>query len=143
MQLGLEGLKITKLAAGAASAGTAVTGSTLDMAGYAGVLLISSIATANAGNYLKAQGGAAFDGSDAADIAGSKTIAAANAEAVVIDLNRPLQRYITPVLIRGGANTATGDIWAVQYNPNTKPQTSDVTNVLISNTLKSPALGTP
>lgn len=127
----------------AASAGTTVTGAAVDMAGFEGVLFFCTIATANAGNYLKAQGGEASDLSDAADLEGTKVVAAANGSVVCLEVNRPKERYIRPAVIRGGANTIVGDIYQLRYRANNKPTTNQITNLLVSLSVKSPAEGTP
>lgn len=141
--VGLEENSLTLQAAGAGSAGTAVNGATLDMAGYDGVIVFGTIATANAGNYLKAQEGDASDGSDMADLAGSKVVADANGQIVGFDLNRPKKRYIRGVVIRAGANTATGDLYALRYKASSKPTSNTIANVLKTLKLVSPAEGAP
>lgn len=141
--VGLEENSLTLQAAGASSAGTAVNGATLDMAGFDGVILFCTIATANAGNFLKAQQGEASNGSDMADLAGSKVVADANGSIVAIDINRPKERYVRGVVIRGGANTATGDMYALRYKASDQPAANTIANVLKSLKLVSPAEGTP
>lgn len=129
--------------AGAGSAGTAVTGTTIDTDGYDGVLVFTTIATANAGNFLKLQCGDVSDGSDKTDTAGSKVVAVANGQVVGIAIDRPIHRYVTPVVIRAGANTATGDLYHVLYKKRQAPASNNVTNTLITKALNSPADGTP
>ena len=73
-----NGIKITKVAAASASGTGVVNGTVLDMTGFEGVLFITAIATANAGNLLKAQIGSKNDGSDAADLEGSAVAATAD-----------------------------------------------------------------
>jgi hypothetical protein len=141
MQLSNE-IKIRKVAAGAVSAGTEVISSVVDMAGYEGVLFFCTIATANAGNYLKVQQDTAVGMGSAADIAGSKVVAAANASVVWIDIYKPTERYLTANIIRAGANTATGDIYAIQYEGKVKPELNLVTNTIIGELSISPDEGT-
>lgn len=129
--------------AAAGSAGTAVNGAVTDLTGFDGAAFFCTIATANAGNYLKLQAGDAADGSDMADVAGSKVVAAANGQVVGIEVNRIGYKYVRPVVIRAGTNTATGDMYAVRFNAAVQPTTRQVTNTLITSILQSPALGTP
>lgn len=129
--------------AAAVSAGTAVTGATIDTAGHDSVLVFASIATFNAGNFLKLQGGALANGSDAADIAGSKCVTTANANVAMVEIKNPIHRYITPVIIRAGANTATGDMYHGLGNASAAPTTNVITNTQNAVLLESPALGTP
>lgn len=143
MELALEAHKLSLALAAQSSAGTQANGATLDMAGFDGVLIFTTITTSNAGNFLKAQQGAAADGSDMADLAGSKVIAAADASIVCIDLFKPQEQYVRGSVIRAGANTALTPMFYLRYNAHSKPQDSDVANVLKSLKLVSPAEGTP
>ncbi len=140
--VGLEENSLTLQAAGAAAGTSAVNGATLDMAGYDGVILFGTIATANAGNFLKAQQGEASDASDMADLAGSKVVADANGSIVGIDINRPKERYVRGVFIRG-VSTATGDLYALRYKASNQPTSNTIANVLKTIKLASPAEGTP
>lgn len=137
----LPNVSISKVAEAATSAGTTVTGTAVDMAGFDSVLFMADIATANAGNFLKVQGGEESDGSDAVDLAGTAVAAASNGEVVVGDVYRPKQRYVRPAIIRGGANTATGPIYAIRYNSKISPAASAI--AAASKIIQSPAPGTP
>lgn len=143
MSLKLEEDALALNTAAAGSAGTTIDGAAVDMAGYEGVLFFTTIATANAGNFLKAQGGEASNLSDAADLAGTKVVAAANGSVVCLEVNRPKERYIRPNVVRGGANTAVGDIYQYRYRANNQPTTNQIANLLVSVSVKSPAEGTP
>lgn len=135
-------VKLRKVAAAATSAGTEVISSVVDMQGYEGVLFFTTIATANAGNYLKAQSGTDATVTDAADLAGTKVVAAANGQVVFLDIHKPQERYLTANIIRAGTNTATGDIYAIQYCGKVKPESNIVTNVIIGELHVSPDEGT-
>lgn len=143
METALEAHKMSLAAAAAGSAGTAVNGATIDMAGFDGVLIFGTITTANAGNFLKAQQGTLSDGSDMADLAGTKVVAAANASIVCLDLKAPREQYVRGVYVRAGTNTAVETMYYIRYNAHNKPTSSDVTNVLASVKVQSPAEGTP
>jgi hypothetical protein len=134
--------RIQLAVAAAVSAGTAVNGAAFDTKDYDGVVIFCTIATANAGNFLKAQQGAASDLSDAADLAGSKVITDSDADLAILDLGKPVERYIRGVIIRGGANTATGDMYYVGYNSAQQPVNNDITNTSNVVRLISPAEGT-
>lgn len=125
-----NGIKITKCAAAAATATTAINGTALDMTGFEGVLFFTAIATANAGNFMKAQIGALANGSDAADLEGTKVVAAADGDVVWVDVYRadPNQKYIRPVVVRG-VTTVVGEIYALQYESR-KIIDNNVTGVL-------------
>lgn len=125
--------------AAATSAGTDVNPTNgVDMAGYDGCIFFASIATANAGNYLKAQGGDTAAGATT-DLAGTKVVAASNAQVVVLDCYKPTKRFVRPVIVRGGANTATGDLYCIKYRGRKNPQTPGDVRVRVLNAIA----GTP
>ena len=138
-----NGIKITKAAAAASAGTTAVNGTALDMSGYDGVLFFTTIATANAGNFLKAQIGSASDGSDAADLEGTKVVAAANGQVVWLDIYRadPNQKYIRPVIIRG-ASSAVGEVYALQYESRRQVIDNNIENTIIGVLAVNPYEGT-
>lgn len=115
--------------AGSATAGTTgYAGTTIDTYGYAGVAFIFVFGTLTSTQVTSAklQGGAASDGSDAADIAGSATAALADTDGgktLLIDLYRPAQRYITPYVSRGTANAVVTQIIAILYHAEQTPPT--------------------
>lgn len=135
-------VKLTKIAAGAVTATTDVDSSVIDMSGYDGVVFFGSIATANAGNFIKAQQGTDATVTDAADLAGSKVVAAANNQVVWVEIHKPLERYLRAKIVRAGVTTVTGDLYALQYSGRVRPETNLVANALIGTLLISPAEGT-
>jgi hypothetical protein len=125
---------------------TTVNSSVIDMSDYDGVVFIGQFGTITDGTpALKAQGGAASDGSDAADLAGTACTPALTDDnkAVVLDIYRPTQRYIRAAIVRGGATGAVIDsVVAIRYAARTKPTTNDATTVAITEAWVSPAPGT-
>ena len=109
----IEDKSMTVVADGAASAGTAVNGTTIDTSDCEGVIFMGRIATANAGNFIKVQEGDTT--SPTTDLAGSAAIATVDGQLIQITVHKPLKRYLRTVTIRAGANTATGDVIAVKY----------------------------
>lgn len=138
----LERNEVRLSIAGAISAGTAVNGAVLDLAGIDGAAFFATIATANVGNFLKLQAGDLADGSDMADVAGSRVVADANGSVVGVEVSKLRFRYCRPVIVRAGANTVTGDIYAVRINSYIQPTIANVTNTHKTIVLQSPALGT-
>lgn len=135
------------LASGATAVGTTnVNGSTLDMSEFEGVMFVLQAGTITDGNLsVKAAGGAASDGSDKADLAGTLTTItnAQDNDVCVLDLYRPTERYITPVIVRGGATGAVVQgLVAIQYGPHNKPTVHDATTVATAKVVISPAYGT-
>jgi len=145
MNLGTS-VKVT-LASGATAVGTTVVaGSTLDMSGFEGVLFILQGGTITDGGLgVKASGGAAADGSDKQDLAGTLTSLsnAQDNDVAVLDLFRPTQRYITPQAVRGGSTGAViQGLIAIQYGAHNKPTVDDATTAPVSKVVISPAVGT-
>lgn len=140
----IQNIKLRKVAAGETAGTGAVNSTAVDMQGFDGVLFFTTIAVANAANYINAAQGAASNGSDAADLEGTKVVAASNASAVWIDVYKPTDRYVRCEMARGGASTASGDIWAIQYAGRLLPEAADnlVTGELIGELHISPAEGT-
>lgn len=139
-------VKVTLASGAGAVATTNINGSTLDMSGFDGVMFILQAGTITDGNLaVKAAGGAASDGSDKSDLTGTST-AITNAQdndLAILDLYRPLQRYITPVIVRGGSTGAVVQgLTAIQYCASDKPTVQDATTVALTKLVISPAVGT-
>lgn len=114
-----EQVRIDLAATGATAATSQVDGVTLDMAadgGYDGVIFFGrAIATANAGNFMQVQQGNIANMSDAATIAGSRMQPAAGNDFVQINIPKVQDRYIRVNIIRAGASTVSGDVFAIRY----------------------------
>jgi hypothetical protein len=134
-------VKITKIKAASTAATTEVDSDVLDMQGYEGALFFTTIGTANAGNYIKAQSGTDATVTDAADLEGTKVVAAANGQVVWLDIYKPQERYLRVAGIRG-ASTTLGEIYAIQYNGRKGLETNLTTNVIIGELHISPDEGT-
>ncbi len=130
--------KLRKIKAGQTTATTEIVSDIIDMQGYEGVLIFGTIATANAGNYLKAQSSDDSAMSGAVDLEAKKVVATANGEVVWLDIFHPLERYITGNIIRAGATTVTGDLYALQYNGRVAPDDNTVTDTILGYLLVEP-----
>lgn len=138
----MNNVKIT-LVRGAMTASTdCVPTEIIDMAGFEGVVFFGTIATANDGNYIYAQQDDDPDGESSVDLAGSKVVAAANGQVVWLDIYKPEKRYLRACINRGGASTATGDFYAIQYQGRKGLISNLVANKLIGEILISPDEGT-
>ncbi|MFO8012120.1 MAG: hypothetical protein R6X20_02325 [Phycisphaerae bacterium] len=134
----LENVKVTLVKAQQTSAGTDVESDSVDMEGFEGVVFLAKIATANAANFLKAQQSSDDGSSDAfADLEGTKVVPGDDGDQAKLDIYRPRERYVRAVIDRGGASTATGDIYAVQYGARKAPIANDDAETHVS-----PAEGT-
>lgn len=129
----------------AGAAGTDdINGSTLDMAGYEGVLVVVRMGaiTTNAVTSIKMQQDSDSAMGSAADLAGtSQTIADSDdGEIFYIDLYRPEERYVRLVVDRGTQNAVVASAEYIQYGPKAAPVTQPTgTN---GETHVSPAEGT-
>lgn len=125
MQNLTKDVKITLVKAAQTSAGTAVNSDSVDMQNFEGVVFVGSIATANAGNSANAaqsSNDSSFD-----DLAGTKVVTGDDGDSFMIDVYRPTDRYVRCELVRAGADTVTGDIYAIQYGARKKPVTHGAT----------------
>jgi hypothetical protein len=132
--------KLTLVKAAAVSAGTDVESDVIDMSGFDGVMFFGSIGTANAANFANAQQGKLANGTDMADLTGTKVVPGDDGDSFLIDVYLPRERYVRCLVDRGGANTATGDIYALQYGPSKRPTSHGST--IDAETHASPAEGT-
>lgn len=140
----LSNCKITRVANAAAAGTSAVNGSTIDMQGFDGVVFVAAVGTLTATQTtsLKAQEGDTT--SPTADLAGTGSGNLADGDSnkcIVLDIYRPLKRYIRAVLVRGVANAVVDGIWAIQYCGDKAPTTHDAT-VAASKLRVSPIAGT-
>lgn len=132
--------KVTLVKGPQGSAGTAVTSDEVDMEGFEGVVFVGSIATVNAANFAKAQQDTATGMGSAADLEGTKVVPGDDGDSFMIDIYRPRERFLRVVIDRGGTNTATGDIYAIQYGARKAPVSHGAT--IDSEVHVSPAEGT-
>lgn len=137
-------IKITRVANAAAAGTSAVNGSAIDMLGFHGVMFVAAVGalTATQVTSLKAQEG--DTSSPTADLAGSLVGPLADGDSnkcLVLDIYRPLKRYIRPVLNRATANAVVDGIWAIQYCGDKAPTSHD-TSVAASKVKASPIAGT-
>lgn len=140
-------VKITRVMNGV-TAGTddTQTGTGVDMQGYEGVMFVAMFGalTATAVTKLHAEQDTAsgFD-ADPQDLAGTElAIAVADAnKCLVLDIYKPRERYVRPLIIRATANAVIDGIIAIQYGAGTVP-TTHAASVAGSELHVSPAEGT-
>ncbi len=141
-----EDVKVVRVMDAVAAGTSNQTGTTIDTADYDGCMFVAAFGTLSAGavTSLKAQGGAKSDGSDAADLAGTNTAIPQSDSngCVLLDIFRPQQRYLTPVVLRGTGNAVIDGVFAILYRGRNKPVALDAT-VAARTVLASPAPGTP
>lgn len=137
-----NGIKITKVKAAEATGTTEVLSDAVDMQGYEGVLFFTTVGSFNAGNYIKAKQDTDSGMATAADLEGSKVTPTANGEVAWLDIYRPQERYVQLSVIRAGATTTVGEIYALQYESRKQVVDNNVTDTIIGSLLVSPDEGT-
>lgn len=130
----------------AQAAGTStVNGAVVDMQGWDGVLFVALVGAIVSGavTSLKAQQGAASDASDAADLAGTAVAIpdTGDDKVAVLDIYRPQERYVRPVVVRGTQNATVDGVIAIRYKGRKAPSALDAT-VIAAEMHQSPAEGT-
>lgn len=143
-----KAIKITRVMnAVAAGTGDTQTGTHVDMQGFDGVVFIAQFGTltASAVTKLHAEQGAASDDSDMADLAGTEMSIADTKDngCLVLDVYRPTERYVRPLITRATANTVIDSVIAIQYGARALPTTNDVGTVAGTELHVSPGEGTP
>jgi len=130
--------------AGAAGA-TDIEGTTIDMQGFEGVLMIVTFGaiTAGAVTAITAQQGSASDGSDCTNLAGTgQTVADDDdGQIFVIDLYKPTDRYVRLHVDRATQNAVVASAEYIQYGARVAPVTSASATVNVESHV-SPAEGT-
>jgi hypothetical protein len=123
-----DNVQVAKVLASVASgASDSQNGVHVDMQGYDGVMFFCTLSAFAATNYLKAQQGEAVGDGDMADLAGTKVSPTANSNIAILDVYRPKERYVRPVIVRGVAATTIGDVYAVRYCGRKRPELNTVT----------------
>ncbi len=128
------------------AAGTAdISGVTLDMANFEGVIMKVTFGpiTAGAVTSIKAQQGLVSNLSDAADLEGTgQAIADTDDEKTFyIAIHRPRERYVRLYVDRGTQNAVVADAQYIQYGARTEPVAAHGANVS-GERFVSPAEGT-
>ena len=119
-----KNVKVACVKAGQAAGTTAVNSDAIDMTNYDGCLFFASIATANAGNYLVVEQSDDITFATKSVLEGTKVVTANDGEVALVDVYRPLEKqgkYLRASIVRT-ASTATGCIYAIQYDGRVKPE---------------------
>lgn len=143
----LKEVKLTRVMNAVAAGVTSQNSAILDMSGWDGVTFMAMLGTLTATQVtsLKAQQGQAANLSDAADLAGTLVGPLADTDSnkcLVLDVYRPLDRYVRCVLGRGTANAVIDGIVAIQYRGRKSPVSQDTTTIAFNEQHISPAEGT-
>lgn len=122
-------LKVTRVV-NAVAAGTDDTtdGTILDMQGFRGVVFMAAFGTLSTGAVtdIRARGGDLANGSDMADLEGTKVSIADDEDnqVLVLDISEPIHRYVRVRVTRRTANAVIDGVVALQYAPSKMPTTN-------------------
>jgi len=141
----LHDVKITRIQNAAAAGTSTLTSAAVDMASFEGVMFVLFFGTITDGTPgVKARQGQQSNMSDGAELAGTLVPAALTDDnkVLVLDVERPLERYVDVQIVRGGGTGAVVDaVLAIQYRPRIRPTVQDAT-VAAAEFSPSPVEGT-
>lgn len=141
-----KNVKVTRVLAAVAAGQTNQTGDAVDMSGFEGVLFIASFGTLSSGAVtgIKAQQDTDSAMGTAADLLGTALAIAEDrdGDVLVLDIFRPTERYVRPIVTRGTGNAVIDGVIAIQYGAHKAPTTNDSATVAGTETHISPAEGT-
>lgn len=138
-------IALTKVVMREVAAGTtSTTSSSVDMLGYGAARFIALFGTLTASHVtnIKLQGSS--DNTNFADLTGSATTSLADADSgkiLIIDIFKPVQRYLRVSVQRGTANAVINGVLAEQLRASFGAIAAD-TNVGSQKVLNAPAAGT-
>ena len=135
----MSGCKLTKVSDPTADGTTQVDSTSVDMAGFEGVIFFTSYATAAADNILHAA--QCEDDSTFLDLEGSAVAIGASDEDQYLEIHRPTDRYVRAEAVRA-TSSVLGDIWALQYGARKQPVDNDTTGTQVGEQHVSPGEGT-
>jgi hypothetical protein len=138
----LQGCQITKVADHTGAGTDPVVSAIVDMKGYTGVVFVTSLGTANAGNYITAQQDTDPAGGTMADLLGTKVTSGSTDEDLIVEVAKPTERYLRASVTRGSSSTCES-IWAIRYGAST-PQLAgnSISGTQIAELHVTPAEGT-
>jgi hypothetical protein len=136
-------LKIIKVIGATVAGQTEINGTAVDLSGYEGVMFVAHFGaiTVNGVQSLSADQGAT-QGSATDAIAGSKVVVADDDDekVAVLDIYRPRDRWVRPVIARATADSIVNGCVAYLYGPKKAPPAKDA-SVAAQKELQSPAEG--
>lgn len=132
-------VKFTKVADHTAAGTSAVNSTAVDMAGYEGVVFLTSFGTAASGNTLEAA--QSSDNSSFSDLADTSVTSGTTDEDVWIEIYRPQERYVRVEAARGTSSTLES-IWAIQYGGRSLAVDNTTSGTIIGEFHQEPSEGT-
>jgi hypothetical protein len=133
-------IKITKVQDHTVAGTSAVNSDAVDMAGFEGVLFVTSFGTAAANNLVNAAQETTSNGTFA-DLLGTSVTSGTSDEDVWLDIYMPQERYVRLEVARGTSSTLES-IWAIQYGAKKQPVTNSTSGTIIGEAHVSEIEGT-
>lgn len=133
--------KLIKVKDHSAASTADVTSDIIDTAGYEGVVFITSFGTANATNTIKVQQNTANQTTGMADLTGTSVTSGSSDEDVIVEVYKPLERYVQVVAARGSSSTLES-IWAILYDGPGPASVNSVSGTQVAELHVSPEQGT-
>ena len=134
MNLG-SNVKVTLVQAGLADGATDPNSSSVDMSGFESVLFIGIIGAQDASATAAIKAAGSTDDSSFTDITGAVVTSPVNSDDkfLILDVVKPLDRYIRTTLTRAGTtNTTWGGTIAIQYGAAKGPTTHDASSLAVA-----------
>lgn len=136
----VKNFKILNVKDAATAAASNITdASVVDTKGFDGCVFIAKLGTSAANNGLKVQQDTASGFGTGADLASSQQLLDGTSKIAVVDVHRPLERYLKPIIVRGTSSTLDSCI-AILYRGRNKPVTEDT--AVSAKVIVSPSEGT-
>lgn len=124
MDLLSEDVKLTLVQAGLADGSTDPDSSSVDMEGFDGVMFVGLVGTITGSGTATLKASQSANDSSFADLASASVEASGSGDSdklLVLDIFRPLDRYVRTTLTRATANSIWGGTLAIQYKAKSKP----------------------
>ena len=122
-----KNVKVTLVQAPLADGQTDPDSSSVDMQGFEGVLFIGIVGTVTGSGTASLKASQSSDNSSFNDLSGVVATGAAGGsdKFILLDVYRPLDRYVRTTLTRAVANSIYGGTIAIQYGAHKKPTIHD------------------
>lgn len=140
----VKSVEIQKLEAATAAGTSDIISDTIDMSGFEGCVFIIHLGTLTASHVTSVSVQESSDDSSYTDLADTDSGALADGDSdnlVVIDIHKPLLRYLQCTVNRGTQNAVINSVIGIKYGPISEP-TSNGSTVFGTEAHVSPVAGT-
>jgi len=122
-----KNVKITMVQAPLADGQTDPDSAAVDMQGFEGVMFVGIVGTVTGSGTASLKAAQSSDNSNFSDLSGVVATGAAGGsdKFLVLDVYKPLERYVRTTLTRAVANSIYGGTIAIQYGAHKRPTVHD------------------